>query len=460
MSNYNRDRSISDYPIPDSAKIERQVLSDLVGNPDTIGEAERLIGREMFTSEDRAIIYDALVLMYYEDRRIDYNTLYARVGQRFITEVVNSGSDMGATSSDTLQHVNALIDVFARRRGYEAAITLLNLAVQPTTNEDAIAMEAEQLSATLQGTRPQKEEATMPEAVNELAEEIEERIKLSKEGRTPRTTTGFPTLDSLTYGGWGPGQLIILAARPSVGKTAVMLQMAREAARQGFPGVIFSLEMTKSELVQRMLFSTGMVSPEQVVSGDVGWDRFNAATSQIASLPIIINDTSRQLRKIASKITILAKRGDCKVAFIDYLGLVRDGENSKLPLYQQIANITGTLKAVAKAAGVPVVLLCQLNRASASEGRPPQLYDLRDSGSIEQDADIVLMLDAEKDKTNNELTGRLDLYVRKNRQYRKEVKITLQPNETYSHFHECRDFVGSDTYQSTAGAHVGDNEPF
>jgi len=438
MSNYyNRDRSISDYPMPDSTKIERQLLSDLVGNPDTIGEVERLVGREMFTTPDRVAIYDALVSMYYEDRRVDYNTLYARVGQRFITEVVNSGSDMGATSSDTLQHANALVDVYARRRGYEAAVALLNLAVQPTTNEDAIAMEAEQLASTLQGTRPQKEEVTMPEAVNELAAEIEERIKLAEEGRTPRMTTGFPSLDSLTYGGWGPGQLIILAARPSVGKTAVMLQMVTEAARQGFPAVIFSLEMTKSELVQRMLFATGMIDPLQIATGNVEWGRFTAATSQVTSLPITINDTSRQLRKITSKITILAKRGTCKVAFIDYLGLMKDGENAKLPLYQQIANITGTLKATAKAAGVPIVLLCQLNRASASEGRPPQLYDLRDSGSIEQDADIVLMLDHERNKQDLKPTGRLDMWLRKNRQYRKEVRINLQPNSTYSHFEEC-----------------------
>lgn len=424
-----KDKSLSDYPVPDSTMIERQLLSDLVGNPDVVGEVDAVISPEMFTSDDRRAIYDAVVAMFYSEKRIDYSTVFGRVGNKFTQEVINPNVETGTTPTDTMNHAEALRVVDVRRKAYKAAVDLLNVSVMPGVSEEVIFAEVDSIGACLKDAKQQKEESTMLEVVNEIAEEIQTREVLAKEGRTTRVPSGFPSLDSLTYNGFGPGQLIILAARPSVGKTAVMLQMAKSAAERGFPATIFSLEMTKSELGQRMLFSTGLVDPMQVATGCVNWERFEAASANVSRYPITINDSARQLRKIASKIQIFARRGQCKIAFIDYLGLVKDVESAKLPLYQQIAKITGDLKAVAKDAKIPIVLLCQLNRASASEERAPQLYDLRDSGSIEQDADIVLMLEATKDKT-------LNMWVRKNRQYRKEVCINLQPNETYSEFTE------------------------
>ena len=425
----SKERTLADYPVPDSSLLERQLLSDLVGNPDVIGEVDAIIEPEMFTSGDRKAIYEAILSMFYSEKRIDYSTIFGRVGQRFVTEVINSRVETGTTPNDTISHADALKAADTRRRAYSAAIDLLNLSVMPGVTEETLFVEAESISTALQGMKQAKEESTMPEVVNEIADEIQTREVLAKQGKTSRVPSGFPSLDSLTYNGFGPGQLVILAARPSVGKTAVMLQMARAASSAGFPAAIFSLEMTQSELGQRMLFSTGLVDPLQVATGSVNWERFEAASAQIANLPITINDSARQVRKIAAKIQILARRKQCRIAFIDYLGLVKDGEGAKLPLTQQIANITGLLKAVAKSSKIPIVLLCQLNRASASEDRPPQLFDLRDSGAIEQDADIVLMLEAAKDKT-------LNMWLRKNRQYRKEICINLQPNSTYSEFTE------------------------
>ena len=425
----NKNKSLSDYPVPESALIERQLLSDLVGNPDVIGEVDAIVEPDMFTGDDRRAIYEAILSMYYGEKRIDYSTIFGRVGQKFISEVINAHVDTGTTATDTMNHADALRAANTRRRAYHAAVDLLNLSVMPGVTEETIFVEAESISTALQGAKQAKEESTMPEVVNELAEEIQKREVLSKQGKTSRIRSGFPSLDSILYGGFGRGQLIVLAARPSVGKTAVMLQMARSSASEGFPTAIFSLEMTEEELGQRMLFSTGLVDPLQVATGCVNWERFEAASAQISPLPITINDSARRLRKIESKIRILARRGLCKIAFIDYLGLIREGENSKLNIAQQIANITSSFKALAKEVGIPIVLLCQLNRASAYEDRPPQLFDLRDSGSIEQDADIVLMLEQAKDNT-------LNMWVRKNRQYRKEMCINLKPNSTYTQFEE------------------------
>lgn len=428
-------KTLADYPPPNTASIERQLLADMAGNPDTISEVDSIVSPEMFSTDERRSIYKAMLSMYYAEERIDYSTLFAKVGKAFVDEIINGGVAMGNTASDTIVHADALRSADTKRRAYQAAVSLLNLTILPGVTEETIFAEAESISTTLQGLQRMKEESTMPEVVNAVADEVQQREVLRRSGKTVRIPTGFPSLDGLTFQGWGPGQLIILAARPSVGKTAVMLQMARASASAGFPTAIFSLEMTKEELGQRMLYSTGKVVPAHIALGYDDYERerfwmdFEEASRSISRLPITINDSARQIRTIASKIQVLARRGKCRVAFIDYLGLVKDAENGKLPLYQQIADITSTLKATAKAAKVPVILLCQLNRASASEDRPPQLFDLRDSGSIEQDADIVLMLENAKDRS-------LNMYLRKNRQYRKEVCINLAPNDTYTQFTE------------------------
>ena len=132
-------------------------------------------------------------------------------------------------------------------------------------------------------------------------------------------------------------------------------------------------------------------------------------------------------------MTVLNKQGQCDVAYIDYLGLIRQAQaDSRAPLYQQIAEITGTLKATAKSLRIPIVLLCQLNRDAAKQDKRPQLYNLRDSGSIEQDADVVLMLN----QTPGPKGLDLEVWVRKNRQGEKDFGVLMRPNDNYTDFKE------------------------
>ena len=244
--------------------------------------------------------------------------------------------------------------------------------------------------------------------------------------------TGFSVLDYLTYGGFNAGNLVILAARPSVGKTAVMLQMAKAAAMAGKAVNLFNLEMTNVELAQRFLFSTGSVTPQQVARGDMEWINFEIGSGKFSNQPIWLNDSAYTEDEIVRHITLNSQAGKCDIAFIDYLGLIR--MNAKLPLHQAIAETTKRLKQIAKQCGIPIVLLCQLNRASASENRPPAMYDLRDSGSIEQDADIILMLE----KASYEEDGKeVNIWVRKNRQGKAgDIKIEIVGNDTFTAFTE------------------------
>ncbi len=428
-------KGLIDYPLPDTAALERQVLVDAVYNNEAIGDLLLLITPDMFTSEVRKKIWATIVRMFNEGEPIDLVSVYAKVGKDATIEMLSNKTDPG-TPVSSINHAQLLRDAAARRRAYLSAIKLLEASTMSGNTENNIYSELQVLSNEVHGGIPPSSETPIANVLNIIAEETEERQRLAAQGKKLRVPTGISKLDWFTYQGFGPGNLVVLAARPSVGKTAVMLQMAKASATAGVPTMIFSLEMTKEELGQRMLYSTGLVTPTEVASGNIDWRNYETASGLLSGLPIQINDTSRECSDIISRILLANQQGRCGIAFIDYVGLIVDKANSRVPLYQAIANITGNLKAAAKQAKIPIVALHQLNRESVKEGRAPQLYDLRDSGAIEQDADIVLMLESVENTGNQDLPPDIVMWLRKNRQFKKDVSIKLRPNATYSEFLE------------------------
>lgn len=430
------EKTLADYPIPDSVAIERQVLRDAVGCPETVGELTAILTTEMFTSDERKHIWEMIVWMHRAHLKIDLLSVQARVGKHFVTEVIASGADFGSTATSTFEHARLLRDAYSRRKAYFAGISLLEASAKADNTEVDIYSESDKMAKSVQeGTIPNKG-SRLCDVLNKVADEIQDREKKEQEGMRWRVPTGFPLLDGITYNGWGPGQLIVLAARPSVGKTAVALQMAKASAEASFPTMFFSLEMTEMELGRRLLSSTGEISQGEMMVGKMDWTRYEMAATRLASIPFTIYDKTRNLSEIIAEILIESERGKCKIAFIDYLSLIRYVEGSKLSVAQQIAFITSELKICAKRAGIPIILLAQLNRESAKDNRPPQLFDLRDSGSIEQDADIVLMLEQVKNQFDDTDIPDINMWLRKNRQYKKEVCITVRPDKSYSSFTE------------------------
>jgi len=422
-------KEILDIPFPDTTELERQVLADAVSFPETIGDILPLVHPDFFTTTARREIWNTITKYYNEGKPIDVTTIGTIHGPAFMEEIYRKMND--STPSGQLYHASILRDGAAKRRAYFAATTFLQNAISQKSTEQDILAAVEQFQRTVEGPAPLQNEAQLSAILNRIGEDIQDNAIAKKEGKAIRITTGFRQLDWWTYQGFAPGQLIILAARPSVGKTAVMLHMAKCAAKAGHPVYICSLEMTASELGQRMLFSTGKVTPKQVSNGDVDWQAFELANGELAPLPIYINDFSRSLDELVTRITQSVKQGHCKIAFIDYLGLIQDTISfGNTKLYQIISRITGTLKALAKRLGIPIVLLSQLNREQVKEKRAPELFDLRDSGSIEQDADIVLMLEPKPDE------GRIYMWLRKNRNGKKDEALVLVPNSTYSSFEE------------------------
>lgn len=272
--------------------------------------------------------------------------------------------------------------------------------------------------------------------VSDSAQELKESVKeantviaklLMKKGELTGVTSGFKDLDAMTFG-FQRQEMIVIAARPSMGKTSFALNIAEAAAlpksgkAEPVPTLIFSLEMSSSQLALRMLCARSRVNMKLLRDGLVSRDghEVNAlgqAAEEFKKTPILVDDSSNltimEMRAKARRIYARKKLG---LIIVDYLQLV-SGTDSRAPREQQVAEVSRGLKAMAKELDLPVIVLSQLNRSSEKENRTPRLSDLRESGSIEQDADVVLMLSRPKDSDEKFQTasGAADLIVAKQR---------------------------------------------
>jgi len=438
MRNDNREISLSDIPLPGTELLERQIIADAVDNPDAVGEAASIVFPDYFSSEGRKAIWNTIVNMYNARETIDMASVWQRTGKAYIDEIQTKGI-YPSTRMGLLDHARLLKVANTKKRAYYAAITIAQQSASVGTTEDDIFAAADELSQKIKSDGQGMGESSLSSVLADVATETETEEMEARKGRSIRIPTGFPSLDRNLWGGWGKGQLVILAARPSVGKTAFMLQFAKAAAQSGNPALIFTLEMTAEELGRRLLFSTDMVTQKDITGKEVDWDKFNRAQSSICNLPIFINDEARTAQSIEARITVANNQGRCSVAMIDYLGLMQFDESSRVTIAQQIGFATRDLKATAKRLGIPIILLVQLNRESVKAGRPPELHDLRDSGSIEQDADIVLMLNPRYEAGMSEEAGDtpyVDVWVRKDRNNSRNYKIVTIPNASYTKFTE------------------------
>ena len=433
---------LNDLPFPDSTEIERQVLTDASNNYETLQEIMPVVNRDMFTDKDRVKIWDTIVDLFNNGQQVAPLAVMQRCINEYRVEVAMRDY-IPSTPSVMMENAILLRNVAKRRVAYSSALQFIREAIDLRAGELDLYSSLESMSAEIQGEDSPTGSRKLAQVLTEVEAHIKERAEAKDAGRV---TSGFQLLDEILYGGFEAGNLVILAARPGIGKTATMLQMAVGAARTGKAAQVFSMEMICEDLANRIIFSTNQVEPREVFTGRLeNPDSFRSVVQDLSTLLLWINDYSSTLSDIVSQITINAKKGRCNIAFIDFLGRFQDALDNKVPLYQAIGKITGRLKSLAKRLRIPIVLLCQLNRESAKEDRAPQLYDLRDSGSIEQDADIALMLQSVpyivdkfegEEKKGTEERTRLIMWLRKHRQGWKNDGLVLEPNSSYSRFTE------------------------
>ena len=418
MDNYI-DINTDGLRLPDTRDLECQVLADLVANPDMLATARGEISRDMFSNNEFQRAWDILNDMSIQGTTIDLRTVATRISKTTLTAIIKSPT---GSLSETMDHCRALVEMSTRRLVFSRCYDIMSRAGNPGTDYSELLSMPGDLVAELTGhVRTGATTQTIGDVLNEWANDLQERYK----GTLTRVPTGVPGLDRVVYGGWNGGNLIVMSARPSVGKSAIMLQMAVEAGRAGFPATVYSLEMPNTELGQRLACSTGEIKQWDIRDDEavkhLDWDKPERAISQFDNLPVYFNTRLRTMDEICNDIMLQHQRGRCSVAFIDHLHIIT-GANNRLTSYQQISERTRRFKLLAMECGIPVVLLCQLNRMSETEHRSPDLRDLRDSGSIEQDADIVLMLNRHTDQRSD---PNIDMWVRKNRQGRADVCIYL-----------------------------------
>ena len=321
----------------------------------------------------------------------DKNILDEVGGPGYITELTRHVS----SAAHIEQHARIIQDKFLQREMIRMLSELINEAYKDDTDELEMmyAAHTQTIDDLMAGNAGMMH---IREILKLTTEDIQERQRQVLAGETAGVTTGLADLDRLNSG-WQPGDLIVVAARPSMGKTAIALNLFTKApAVHGKKICMFSLEMENIKLSQRLILSYGGIERDNMKSGkmtDGDWKAYNSALHDLEQLPIYIDDTAATtIKYIDAVVRNKIRKGECDLVVIDYLQLVESpsGYGNK-NREREVAEISRGLKKTAKTAGVPVILLAQLNRALENrDDKKPRLADLRESGAIEQDADIVI----------------------------------------------------------------------
>jgi replicative DNA helicase len=295
-------------------------------------------------------------------------------------------------------HALLIQQEYYRRRMYEASQKVKNLSGDPMNDvADIIEIAQKEIETITEQAYRKDDNISLRESAYNAFQNYFEREKAAKQGLTTGIETGVPLLNKLS-GGWQDGNLIIIAARPAMGKTSFALHMAKSAAKQGFCPAIFSLEMSHIELSNKLILSESDIDPTRFKNGGLSSNEVSElekGTNEVYDLSIIINDQSGiTVRQIKNTAKLLKKQGKCDVVFIDYLQLLNmKQDNKNYNRENEVSQTSRALKLMAKELEIPVIVLSQLSRnCEERANKRPLLSDLRESGAIEQDADLVLFL--------------------------------------------------------------------
>lgn len=389
--------------MPSAIEAEASLLGTMMVYPSAARIAfEEGLHEEEFFSEANRRIFHAAESLYNEGTPIDPTTISTRLqdldlldkcgGMAYLTEL----TDASITSANTKSYVMMIRDKALMRRMIEAAEKISKDGLEGQTDVNEYLDQAEKSILNVSRDRKAGEFKNSPELMNSVIQQIRQMA----DNHTDITglKTGFTDLDH-TLHGFQKGDLIILAARPAMGKTAVALNLAVNTALLNNNGsvAIFSLEMAAEQLAMRMLSSRSRVEGDKLKTGrltDEDWNRVNEAAGELKNSGIYIDDTPGvKVSEIFSKCRRLQAEHGLNLVLIDYIQLIQGSGRNDGNRQQEVSDISRNLKALARELKIPVIALSQLSRTVESrENKRPMLSDLRESGAIEQDADIVMML--------------------------------------------------------------------
>ncbi|NLE46804.1 MAG: replicative DNA helicase [Sandaracinaceae bacterium] len=414
--------------MPNALDAERAVLGGMLLNPDAVDTAREILTAEDFYSEAHAIVFQAMDAIAERGHPIDQITVRAELVARNKLAAMG-GEDYLLSLTDTipvLEHIEAHAEIIREKATVRRLIRAVSEIAARAYGDYGEFKEFLDYAESSVFNVAKARETNPYTAIGELIPEIFSNLHRAAQSRQPivGATTGFTKLDAMTAG-MNPGDLIIIAGRPGMGKTSFALNIAvNMAMADRKAAAIFSLEMPKEQLALRLLSSEARVDNMRIrtaseLSAD-DWKRLANATGRITDLPIIIDDTpSISVLELRSKARRIQAEHGLGLIVVDYLQLMRSGRRID-SREQEISEISRSLKALAKELSVPVIALSQLNRKVEDRGtkdKRPQISDLRESGAIEQDADMIWFVyrDEYYNRDNPENKGLAEIIVGKNR---------------------------------------------
>lgn len=385
---------------PQAVEVEQAVLGAMLIDREAVPKALEVLDQECFYRDAHASIFQAMMSLFDKSEPVDVTTVSEELRRRGQLEAVGGAYyltelTMKVTSAANVEaHAYIVLEKAILRKLIQAASEIARRSYNPVEDPLELLDEAEQKIFRIAERRMRKSSLSLSKVIGETLEMLE-KIHGQRGGVTG-VPTGFTYLDNLT-GGFQSSDLIIIAGRPSQGKTALALSIARNAAvDHGVPVAIFSLEMASQQLVLRLLAAEARVDAHKLRTGRLSedeWPKLSTKVHRLADAKIFIDDTpALAILELRAKARRLKAEHNIGLVIVDYLQLMqgpRDAENRE----KEISMISRSLKALAKELATPVVALSQLSRAvETRSGRRPVLSDLRESGAIEQDADVVIFV--------------------------------------------------------------------
>src|SRR5579864_8134307 len=382
---------------PHSIESEMCLLASMMLDKDMIGQVVQIVDRESFFQADHQIIFDVLVKLYEQNRSIDAVIVREELAKRHLLDEVGGTAYLAQilnsvpSAAHGAHYASIVREKALLRQLIASSNDILRDAYAPHEQADLVLDKAEKRIFEIAQKKVGNAMVRMEDVLHEVFEMIENRGQRG-------VATGFLELDDM-LNGLQNGEMIIVAARPSMGKTSLAMNVIENVAtEERLPCAIFSLEMSKQQLAQRLLCSRGGIDAHKLRKGLLNseeYTRLANVVGELAKAPIWVDDspglTPLELRAKARRLKL---QSDIKCIMVDYMQLMDNpGPESR---QQQITEISRAIKAVARELNIPVIALSQLNRQTEGrDGHRPRMSDLRESGSIEQDADVVMLLHRE-----------------------------------------------------------------
>ncbi|MFA7685684.1 MAG: replicative DNA helicase [Candidatus Gracilibacteria bacterium] len=416
------------YVPPHSLEAERSTLGSLLVDKDSIVKISDLIKGEDFYHDTHKMIYRAIMDLYDKRSPVDLVTLTNILEERKELKIIGGASYLASlanevpTATHIFQYATIVKEKSILRQLILVGDTIKGLGYKENENIDELIDQAEKTLFGISQSYLSDRFIHIKDVLNQTYEKISDLHDPDAKEKYRGIPTGFKALDNI-LSGLQPSDLVVLAARPSIGKTALALNMGENIAKRGKTVGLISLEMSKEQLVERMFCSLLSVDSWKMRTGKLSDDDFSkigGVMDELNSMKIYIDDSvGNSISELKAKARRLKMEHGLDVLVIDYLQLMSGGKSGSYQSnrVQEISEISRSLKELARDLNIPIVALSQLSRAV--ELRPskiPQLSDLRESGAIEQDADVVLMLYREDYyEEDTDRKGITDVFVRKHR---------------------------------------------